>query len=123
MIVQSGLNTGHLVNELCPDPLQSVNFIFILELRPVLSRFPGNDDLTLISSHLVGIIEVIALQAHVDADAGIRLFLLAILTLVSLLIILVVVRSSLQFASQSSGCLSLPTEKLCGTICLRWIVV
>ena len=80
--VQSALKTGYLINELCPDPLQPVNFILILQLRKILSRFPsGNDDLTLVSSHLVGIIEVIALKAHVDADAGIRLFLLAVLTL------------------------------------------
>lgn len=92
MNVQTSLKTGYLFNELCPDPLQSVNFILILELRPILSRFAGgNHDLTLVSSHLVRIIEVIALQAHIDADVRIRLFLLAVLTLLPLLIILVVI--------------------------------
>lgn len=111
MNVQSTLKTGDLFNELCPDPLQPVNFILILELRKILSRFPGsNDYLTLVSSHLVGIIEVIALQAHVDANAGIRLFLLAILTFLPLMVILVVIRPSLQFASQPGGGLSLPTK-------------
>ena len=111
MNVQSALQTGYLINELCPDPLKPVYFILILELRKILSRFPGdNDNLTLVSSHLVGIIEVIAFQAHVDANPGIRLFLLAVLTLLSLLIILVVIRPSLQFASESSCGLSLPTK-------------
>jgi hypothetical protein len=85
---------------------KSVNFIFILQLRSILSRITSNQNLyCLFWLNLARMIEIVALKAHIDSDSWVRLIWLPIVSPKScrLMIVLIIIGSGLKLSSQPTS--------------------